>query len=139
MRKSAGKITRLYRVWANMKSRCSDKKTPAYEWYGARGITVCERWLKFENFAADMGEPPSSTHSLDRIDSKGPYAPNNCRWATAREQAENRSKTIWVVLRGERVTLAEANRRLGLSPSAIGQYCRTHGITPQEYIDKKIK
>jgi hypothetical protein len=80
-----------YRIWTLMWQRCTNKKLDAYKWYGARGISVCERWRKFENFLADMGErPPGMT--LDRFPNKdGHYEPGNCRWATATEQARNRS------------------------------------------------
>lgn len=79
-----------YRAWSHMKERCSNIKAQEYESYGGRGIKVCERWLKFENFYADMGDRPSNKHSLDRIDNDGNYEPDNCRWATGIEQVLNR-------------------------------------------------
>jgi hypothetical protein len=81
--------SRAYTAWVNMRRRCSagvgDKD---YAWYGQRGITVCKRWAKFENFYADMGDPPKGT-SLDRKNPNRGYMPSNCRWATAAQQAHN--------------------------------------------------
>jgi hypothetical protein len=72
-----------------MLQRCFNPHNRSYSYYGGRGITVCERWLKFENFYADMGDPPPGM-SLDRIDVNGNYTPKNCKWATRAEQTRNR-------------------------------------------------
>ena len=80
-----------YGSWHAMRGRCLVKSHQAYERYGRRGITICERWLNsFENFLADMGRKPSASHSIDRIDVDGNYDPSNCRWATPTQQTRNR-------------------------------------------------
>jgi len=72
-----------YKTWDNMKTRCYNKSHNKWTWYGGKGITICNRWLGskgYINFLADMGEKPSSKHSIDRINPKLGYKPNNCRW-----------------------------------------------------------
>ena len=81
--------TREYRAWAAMLTRCGNPRTNGWENYGGRGISVCERWKTYKNFLADMGRCPPQL-SLDRIDNNGNYEPGNCRWATRKQQRDNR-------------------------------------------------
>lgn len=78
-----------YIAWQLLRQRCNNPKNPRYNRYGGRGISVCERWSRFENFYADMGDKPDPKLSIDRIDNDGNYEPGNCRWATASEQRRN--------------------------------------------------
>jgi hypothetical protein len=79
----------LYSTWLNMRQRCGNPDAPNYHNYGGRGITICERWDDFANFATDMGEKPGPEYSVDRIDNDGNYEPGNCHWATPSEQSLN--------------------------------------------------
>lgn len=114
----------IYRIWATMLSRCRNPNDDGYYLYGARGISVCERWLKFENFFADMGDRPSPKHSIDRYPNPaGNYEPSNCRWATPKEQAENRKTT--------RLTYEKADniRNLFKSGRTKTEIARTYNVS----------
>lgn len=105
--------TRTYRIWQNMKTRCMNTKSQFYEQYGGRGITVCEKWMKFEGFIDDMGEcPPGMT--IDRKNNDQGYEKDNCRWATSKEQSNNRSSNINITINHETKTLKQWCEQFGV-------------------------
>lgn len=107
-----------YRTWAGMLTRCRNPNEPCFKYYGGKGIKVCERWLVFENFAADMGEKkPGQT--IGRIDNNKDYCPENCRWEDMTSQARNKSNNKIITFNGEIKTLAEWSEQTGIGYSTI--------------------
>lgn len=107
----------LLSVWHNMVRRCHCETNKDYARYSGRGIVVCDAWRSpggFRRFVTDMGDRPSPKHSIDRIDSAGPYSPENCRWATMKEQQRNRSNNRRHDFNGESLTLPEVGERCGI-------------------------
>lgn len=97
-----------WRSWRSMRSRCLNLNDPDhFRWYSSRGITICERWDLFENFLADMGPKPTAKHTIDRINPNGNYEPSNCRWATQKEQHNNKRSNHWIEFKGERKTIQQ--------------------------------
>ena len=111
--------TPTHRIWTLIRQRCNDEGAPSFAKYGAKGIHVCARWDSFLNFLADMGERPSPKHSIDRIDPRGNYEPGNCRWATQKEQQNNRTNNRRITWRGETMTLMQWAERTGIKRETI--------------------
>lgn len=109
----------LYRTWTNMKRRCSDSKAKNFDIYGGRGISVCNRWLIFKNFADDMGPKPSPKHTLDRINSNGNYEASNCRWADSLTQGRNTSRVKLIEYKGESKCLPHWAATLGIKKATL--------------------
>ena len=124
--------TPLCRAWDNMRQRCCNPRLRGWKNYGGRGIKVCERWLKFENFRDDMAPHPGKGWTLARIDTNGDYEPENCRWATYTTQNRNMRSTkitraqaddiIWRVQGGE--THRALGKEFGLSHVTVGKIAR---------------
>lgn len=121
--------TRVHTIWACMIQRCLYPKHKSYADYGGRGITICERWMKFENFFADMGEPPDGL-TLERGENNGNYEPGNCRWATLIEQANNRRNNVKITAFGKTQTIAVWCRETGYLKSKL--IYRLATMTPED-------
>lgn len=112
--------TPTYRSWVRMKQRCLDKNCRDYVWYGAKGVKICDRWMSFENFYADMGERKDGL-TLERKNNSIGYEPDNCMWASRREQSVNRTITRWIEYRGEVLCMTDWARRYGLTKARLSQ------------------
>jgi len=127
----------IYRTWSSMKQRCLNRNNSSYLRYGARGITVCDRWLNsFENFYADMGERPAGL-SLDRIDNNGNYEPDNCKWSTVKEQASNTRYNVFITMNGVRNTFSEWSRITGVPLTTIHDRLK-RGLSPEEILHNHL-
>ena len=115
------KPTPEYRSWRSMRARCTNPKLKEYPRYGGRGITVCERWQAYENFLADMGRRPSLQYTIDRIDVNQGYCKENCRWATAQEQQNNRTNNVLITVDGAIKTMSEWARLYNIKKSTINK------------------
>lgn len=115
-----GTGTRLYNIWNLMKDRCLNPNNKRYECYGGRGITVCEEWMEFEPFRDwSMSNGYADNLTIDRKDNDGNYEPSNCRWATHKEQANNRSNNHYLTYNGETHTIAEWAEIKGINKDVL--------------------
>ncbi len=113
-----------YKAWHAMIQRCTNPSHGKWRRYGARGISVCERWLTFENFLEDMGERPAGM-TIDRIDNDGNYEPGNCRWASQMTQGSNRGNNHRVEIDGESMTISEASRKFCVGLATVRSRLRS--------------
>lgn len=129
--------TRLYKIWHDMKRRCYDKRRKAYERYGGKGIQVCDEWkndfMAFYNWAMDNGYQENLT--IDRIDNDGNYEPSNCRWATQKEQQNNRTNNRYVTYEGETMTVAQMEQKHGI-PTDYLRSALSRGETAEQFINR---
>ena len=113
------KYSKTYESWRNMLQRCGNPSYIEYEHYGGRGITACERWLKFENFLEDIGEKPSNKYQIDRIDNNKGYYKENCRWVLSENNNKNKRNNIMIPLNKELLCLKDYCRKLNLNYQTI--------------------
>jgi hypothetical protein len=133
-------LTPEYRSWKHMLRRCTSPKNPAYGEYGGRGITVCDEWLhSYETFLRDMGRKPTPLHSIDRKENDGPYAPDNCRWATKSEQSNNRRNVITLEFQGKRQTITQWARDMGINDATLRDRIKKFGYSPEMALTKPVK
>lgn len=119
-----------------MVQRCTNPNRPYWKDYGGRGIKVCERWHKFENFLEDMGDKPGPKHSLDRFpDNNGNYEPGNVRWATIQEQSENKTNTLYLTYNGKTQAASAWARELSIPKTTIYSRVR-RGLPVCEVLQK---
>ena len=123
-----------YSSWKQMMSRCNNPKSTLYYRYGGRGIRVCESWKDFRNFYKDMGKRPSKLYSIERINNNGNYEPNNCKWVTIDEQANNRSTCKYFKYNGIRKNITQWAKEFNIKPNTL-VYRIKRGKTFQEAIN----
>lgn len=114
--------TKIYGVWCTMISRCENPHVSCFDDYGGRGIKVCERWHEFQNFFDDVSVLPhfgEKGYTLDRIDVNGDYCPENVRWITMKEQANNRRNNVIVEYNGEKISLPQAAEKSGIKANTL--------------------
>lgn len=131
--------TKEWNAWRMLRQRCNKPESKFYINYGGRGIKVCDRWMKsFENFYKDMGLAPSKTHSIDRINVNGNYEPDNCRWATPKQQANNKRMNLVIEFNGEKKTLQQWSEYYNIGPRTI-KYRLSSNWSVKDSLTKKPK
>jgi hypothetical protein len=130
--------TREFRIWAQMRRRCENPNDSSFPRYGGRGIRVCDRWSTFEPFLSDMGTCPPN-YSIDRINNDGNYEPLNCRWANVLEQQNNRRDNHLIEFRGNRMTLAQWERELGVPPDVLKQRINKCGWSIEKALTHPVR
>jgi len=113
-----GKPSKTYYIWRGAKSRCLSPSSSGYKYYGGKGIGISDSWMTYTNFLADMGEAPAGL-SLDRVDAKGDYCVENCRWADNHTQSRNRTNNVWIDTPDGKMISVDAAKKYGISHSAF--------------------
>lgn len=132
--------TPTYRIWVGMKNRCNNPKTSDYRYYGGRGIRVCKRWdTSYAAFLEDMGERPSSEHTIERIKNDCGYSPSNCKWATRAEQGSNTSQVRRITYKGVTKSLSQWSRDLGIHIMTLHQRLARGWSVERAFTTKPLK
>jgi hypothetical protein len=124
--------TPAYNIWCKLRDRCDNPQNKEYRYWGGRGITYDPRWNSFENFYADMGDPPKGT-SIDRVNNDDNYSAGNCRWATPLTQSRNNRQAHPVTSNGRTMLLVDWAKELGIKPAALSQRM-SRGMTPEQAV-----
>lgn len=125
----------LYKVWLQMKQRCTNPKNKQWLNYGGRGITLCTEWRTFAGFFADMNAGYAAGLSIDRVDNEKGYSRENCRWATPAEQSRNTRRNVWVTFRGKTQPLQDWAAELGVSRQAF-YYWTKKGYSYEQAVER---
>lgn len=128
----------IYSIWKGMRNRCTNKKSKAWQYYGAKGITVCEEWSSFNQFVVDMGPRPSKKHSIERKDTTKGYSKENCKWATIAEQNRNKTSSIFLTYNGKTQSLKDWAKEIGKPYDAL-HYRFFCGWEHKDIIEKPLK
>lgn len=128
-----------YKTWSALKDRCLNHNSVSYKNYGGRGIKVCEKWINnFENFLQDVGFAPSNKHSIERLNTNGHYEPANVKWATAKEQANNRRSSVYITFNGVTKSKTDWCIYLNIPKSTFHNRIR-RGWTLEKTINEPVK
>jgi hypothetical protein len=128
----------IYNIWNAMRQRCENPSNDAYDRYGGRGIKVCDRWLKFENFLADMGTRPSGK-SLDRVDNDGNYEPGNVEWRGRSQQARNKSNNRRFEFMGKNLCIAEWCEEIGMKDQTLKNRLYSYGWSIERALTTPVR
>jgi hypothetical protein len=130
--------SRVNHIWRQMRYRCSSPNAQEYKNYGGRGIKVCDRWSSFDNFLADMGEPPTNKHTIERVDNNKGYEPGNCKWATYKEQLNNRRGNNLITAFGRTQTLTQWAEEFNLPVTTLKNRLFRAKMKPEDALTAKL-
>lgn len=131
--------TRIYEIWWGMVQRCKDKNNINYRNYGAKGITLCEEWERFMPFYEwAMANGYKDDLTIDRIDNSQGYYPENCRWTTVKEQANNRSTNVFYIVNGEKLTIAQISEKYGINYQCLHKRLKKYKWSIEKAITEPI-